>query len=190
MCGAGAIAAATMAITSAGSMYMQHEQAEAQADYQDTMYQRNRENSYDALSQRYGDIGTRQSQEQQAASERKEEVTRKARAEMATARVMAGESGVSGNSVDMALRDISGAAARDRSTVDQNLEWTLGQLQRQKTSSQTNAKNRINSVQPGQEPSDSALGIGLVNTAAQGYMQYDSVKPNSGGGGNSGGGSY
>ncbi|WP_189468409.1 virion core protein, T7 gp14 family [Litchfieldella qijiaojingensis] len=173
------IAATTMAVASAGSMYVQHEQAEARAEYQSEMYQRNKQNSYDALAQRYGDIGERQSQEQQAAAERKEEVTRQARAQMATARVMAGESGVSGNSVDTALRDISGAAARDRSTIDQNLEWTLGQLQRQKQSSRTGTVNRINSVQPGQKPSNLALGLGAASSAAQGYMQYDSVKPES-----------
>lgn len=179
MCDPTSIAAATMAVASAGSQYMQHEQAEAQAERQTQMYERNKQNTYEALGQKYGDINARQSQEQQAAAEKKEEITRKARSEMASARVKAGESGVTGNSVDMALRDISGAAARDRSTVDKNLDWTMGQMQRQKTSSHTNAKNRVNSVQPGQEPSDTALGLGIANSAAQGYMQYSSVKPQS-----------
>lgn len=185
MCEPMTIAATAMAVTQGASQIMQYQQADAQAEYQNEMFEKNRERSYDALARRYGDIGDRQSQEQQAAAERKEELTRQARAKMASARVAAGESGVTGTSVDLALRDISGAAARDRSTVDQNLDWTMQQLQRQKTSAQSNAVNRITSVRQGQKPSSTALGINLANTAAQGAMQYDSVSPKSGGGGSS-----
>lgn len=161
------------------STYQQHETAEARAEAQTKLYERNKTNANVALAQQYNDIGLRQQQEQQAAVQDRQALAREARARMATSRVAAGEAGVSGISVEMGLRDISGAAARDTSTVNQNLEWTLGQLQRQKQSARTGAKSRVNSVQPGQKPSSTALGLNLANTALQGYGQYSSTKPKS-----------
>lgn len=180
MCGVTAVAAATMAITSAASAYGQYQTAEAQAEYQNERYEQNKKNANEALAQKYGDIGVRQQQEQDAAAQRREDLSREAAAKRATSRVAAGEAGISGNSVAMALGDISGAAARDRSNVNANLDWTLGQLQRQKQSARTQTKGQINSVQQGQEPSKAALGVNLANTAASSYMQYDQVKPQGG----------
>ena len=177
MCEPMTIMAATMFATSAASQYQQYQVAGAQAEQQTKLYEQNRTNSYKALAQEYGDIGARQSQEQAASSERKEEIARQERAERASAIVRAGEAGVSGNSVALGLGDISGAAARDRSTVTRNLEWTMGQLQRRKASAQTSTINRINSMQTGSAPSKSALGLGIVNSGASSYMAYESSKP-------------
>jgi len=177
MCEPVTIMAATMFATSAASQYQQYQVAGAQAEQQTKLYEQNRTNSYKALAQEYGDIGARQSQEQAASSERKEEIARQERAERASAIVRAGEAGVSGNSVALGLGDISGAAARDRSTVTRNLEWTMGQLQRRKASAQTSTINRINSMQTGSAPSKSALGLGIVNSGASSYMAYESSKP-------------
>jgi hypothetical protein len=168
-----------MFATSAASQYQQSQAAEAKAEQQTKLYDQNRKNSYKALAQEYGDIGARQSQEQAASAERKEEIARQERAERASAIVRAGEAGVSGTSVSLGLGDVSGAAARDRSTVTRNLEWTMGQLQRRKASAQTGTINRINSMQKGSAPSKSALGIGIANSAASSYMNYESTKPKS-----------
>lgn len=172
-----ALAAAGMFATSAASQYGQYQAAQAQASMQNAIYDRNRQNAFRALAQEYGDISYRQSQEQQAAAEHKEEIARAERAQRASAIVRAGEAGITGLTPGMILRDISGAASRDRSTVSRNLEWTLGQLQRSKASAQTNTINQINSMQRGQSPSRLALGIGVANSAANSYMQYQSVKP-------------
>jgi hypothetical protein len=177
MCEPTTIMAATMFATSAASQYQQYQAAGAQAEQQTKLYEQNRTNSYKALAQEYGDIGARQSQEQAASAERKEEIARQERAERASAIVRAGEAGVSGNSVALGLGDISGAAARDRSTVTRNLEWTMGQLQRSKASAQTSTINRINSMQTGSAPSKSALGLGILNSGASSYMAYESSKP-------------
>jgi len=171
-----ALAAGAMFATQAVSQYQQYQVAESQAEYQNSLYQQNRENSFKALAQQYGDIGARQAQEQQASSEKKEEITRAERAKRAAAIVRSGEAGISGNTVNLNLGDISGAASRDRSAVNKNLEWTMGQLQRQKASAQTGAVNRINSVQKGTSPSKTALGVGLANSATSSYLQYESVK--------------
>ena len=177
MCEPTTIMAATMFATSAASQYQQYQVAGAKADQQDALYARNKGNSFKALAQEYGDIGARQSQEQAVSSENKEEIARNERAKRASATVRAGESGISGNSVALGLGDISGAAARDRSTVTRNLEWTMGQLQRRKSSAKTGAVNRINSMQKGQAPSSTALGLGVLNSGASSYMQYESTKP-------------
>lgn len=189
MCDPTAIAATAMTVVSTGAqMYGQQQQYEAavdQAEAQRNVFKQNRQNTYRALGREYGDINTRQSQEQQKAIEDKEERTREARSSMARARVAAGEAGIRGNSVSAGLRDISGAAARDRSTIDRNLNWTLGQLQRQKQSRQTQAVNRINSVPPGQAPSRGAAMAGVASTAAQGASSLASMQTQNNSYGNS-----
>lgn len=96
---------------------------------------------------------------------------------MARARVAAGEAGITGKSVHLGLRDISGAAARDRSTIDRNLDWTLSQLQRRKQSARTSTINRINSVPKGQEPSRGTALAGMASTAAGGTASLASMQP-------------
>lgn len=190
MCEPMTIAASMMAVQTGTSMMqqqMQYDAAGKQAEAQTEMFRQNRENAYKALGQQYGDINTRQSQEQQRAAEDKEQRTREARAQMARARVAAGEAGITGNSVRAGLNDISGAAARDRSTIDRNLNWTLSELQRNKTSARTSAINKINSVQPGQKPSSAARNLGLASTAAGGAAQIASMQPGNGSFGSSGG---
>ncbi|MCW4147919.1 hypothetical protein OM427_00020 [Halomonas sp. 18H] len=194
MCDPYMIAATTMtAISTGAQVYGQQQQYEAavdQAEAQRNMYKRNRQNTYKALGREYGDINTRQIQEQQKATEEKEERTREARSQMARARVSAGEAGITGNSVSAGLRDISGAAARDRSTIDRNLNWTLGQLQRQKQSRQTQAVNRINSVPKGQAPSKGAAYAGMASTAASGATQVAGMQPQNNSYGSNSGRSY
>jgi hypothetical protein len=174
------IAATAMAVGTGAQIYGQQQQYEAaaqRAQAQNQMYDQNRQNTYKALGIEYGDINTRQSQEQQKAVEDKEQRTRESRAQMARARVAAGEAGISGNSVRLGLRDISGAAARDRSTMDRNLNWTLGQLQRQKESRRTQSINRITSVPKGQAPSRGAALAGMASTAAGGAAQIAGMQP-------------
>ncbi|WGI26596.1 hypothetical protein QEN58_05930 [Halomonas alkaliantarctica] len=181
MCDPMSIAVTAMTVVSTGAqMYGQQQQYEAaaqRAEAQNKMYAQNRQNTYKALGREYGDINTRQSQEQQLATEEKEQRTRESRSQMARSRVAAGEAGISGNTVHLGLRDIGGAAARDRSTIDRNLNWTLGQLQRQKQSRQTAAVNRINSVSKGQPPSRGAALAGMASTAASGVTQAASLQP-------------
>ena len=159
MCEPMTIAATAMAVqTGVGMMQqnMQYDMAAQRAEAQNQMYKKNRENAYQALGRQYGDIGERQSQEQQRAAEEKEQRTREARAQMARARVAAGEAGITGNSVRLGMREISATASRDRSTIDRNLDWTLSQLQRRKRGAKTSTINRINSMQTGQAPSEGA----------------------------------
>lgn len=180
MCGVAAVTAAMMVVSTASQMYGQYQQyqlAGAQAAAQNAMYEQNQRSAYEAMARQYNDIGTRQAQEQQKAAEDRMEVTRQARAAMARARVAAGESGITGTSVRLGLQDISGAAARDLSTIDRNLNWSLTSLQQQKHSLQATTANRINSVAQGQQPSTGALVAGLGASAAQGYLSYQSVQP-------------
>lgn len=174
MCEPMTIAATTMAVASSVTQY---QTASAKADAQTDMYEQNRENANQALARQYGDISERQSQEAQAAGEAKGRETREARSQMARARVASGESGVTGNSVRLGLRDIGGAAARDRSTIDRNLSWTLSGLQQDKRSARTSTVNKINSVSPGQQPSQAALALNVGSQVAGGYMKAQNIKP-------------
>lgn len=180
MCEPMTIAATMMGVQTVTSMMGQQTQYAAQkqqAEAQNRMYEQNRTNAYKALGHQYGDIGTRQDQEKVAVAEQKEQRAREARAQMARARVASGEAGISGNSVRIGMRDISGAASRDFSTMDRNLSWTLAQLQTQKRSARTSTINQINSVQKGQKPSSSARYLGMASTAAQGATQIATMQP-------------
>ena len=153
MCDPVSIASTAMTVVSTGAqMYgqqQQYEMAAQRAEAQNKMYTQNRQNTYKALGREYGDINTRQSQEQQAATEEKEQRTREARSQMARARVAAGEAGITGNTVHLGLRDIGGSAARDR----------------------------FNSVSKGQPPSKGAALAGMASTAASGVASMASMQP-------------
>lgn len=167
-----AVTTALTVASTAVSYQQQTKQAEAQAEYM----QQSQQNSYTALNEQYEDIGAREQQEQASASQDRDKIERERRAKMATARVASGEAGILGNSIDLGLRDISGAAARDTSTVNTNLDWTLQSMQRQKKSAATQTQSQINSMQPTQGPSNIATGLELANIGAKTYGQYQANK--------------
>lgn len=176
MCSPTAMIATSM-VVGAGQQYMQYQQQSAMASAQSRRYEKNQDNAYEAMSQQYIDIGQRQQQEQQKALQDKEKIARERRAKMATSRVAAGEAGIRGLSVEQGLRDISGAASRDITNVNTNLDWTMQSLQKKKESVRSGTTNRINSMSPGQKPSKAAAGLGLASTGIKAYGQYGSIAP-------------
>lgn len=150
-----------------GSGVMQYQGAKAQAKAQTKLYEMNRQNSYAAMRQEYDAVQQRQLQEGEAALQQVEDRRLEALQEIATANVAAGESGVSGFSVERVLRDIGATAARDISTIEQNRDWSVQQLQNEKLGIQNTTVSRINSVSPGTKPSKWAAILGTASNAAQ-----------------------
>ena len=103
-----------------------------------------------------------QSQEHAAATQKVNENNRAAEAAKATARVSAGESGISGLSVDALLANLSGDQARYNESVNQNYENASMAIDNQRTNAQVNAASQINSLKTPKSPDylGAALKIG------------------------------
>lgn len=87
----------------------------------------------------------------------------------ATALTSAGESGVSGNSIDALMNELDASVLRGNTTTTQNLELSQRGTQRQLASNKRTAQSRINSVA---KPSKSATALSIAGTAASTGASY------------------
>lgn len=167
----------TLALTAGGlqigSGIMQYQNAKAQSKAQTAMYEMNQQNAYQAMRNDYMAVQQRQLQEQDAAAEQIAGRRLEALREVSTATVAAGESGVSGFSVERVLRDIGAVASRDISTIEQNRDWGTQQLQNELLGIKNTTVSRINSVSPGTKPNPWAYVFQTgADTAASGFTTY------------------
>lgn len=143
-----------------------------QASEQNAYYQQNRLNALQANADTQTSLNMRESQEQQAAADQKFETGLQVQAARATNITAAGENGVSGLSLEGLLNDISNKGARANANVDQNTDWTMAQLEAQKTSSSYQTVDRINSVKQATAPSLLDAGLKIAATGVDGYSKY------------------
>jgi hypothetical protein len=87
----------------------------------------------------------------------------------ATALTSAGESGVSGNSIDALMNELDASVLRGNTTTTQNLELSQRGTQRQLASNKRTAQSRINSVA---KPSKSATALSIAGTLASTAASY------------------
>jgi hypothetical protein len=174
MCEPTTIAAAAMAIASVGSAVSGYQAADAQADLQEKMYEQNKRNSYAAMRQGYITTQQRQAQEMEAASQQIQNRRLEAARQTATSNVAAGEAGVSGFSVERIMRDIGAMGGRDVSTIQQNRDWNVSQLQNQMLGLKNKTKSRIQSRSPGIDPSPVPYLLQGVKGVAGAYGTYSS----------------
>ena len=146
-----------VASTVAG-VYGQQQQAKAQNAYNDQQAK----NAMAAYRANLEQTNLMQSQEHAAATQKVNENNRAAEAAKATALVSAGESGISGLSVDALLANLSGEQARYNESVNQNYENASMAIDNQRTNAQVNAASQINSLKTPQSPDylGAALRIG------------------------------
>lgn len=171
MCNAGALAAGSFAMSVAESL-LNYRQASAQAKLQDKMYARNAENAISALIDTYGQLQERRQQELEASSEAIQQRRIEERKQLATARVAAGEAGVTGFSVDAILRDIGATASRDVSNIQQNRDWNLAQINQQMRGARAQAKNQIVTMVPGSSVSPWSAVFQIGKAGVDSYMLY------------------
>jgi len=157
MCDATAMLVLNVASTVAG-VYGQQQQAKAQQAYND----RQAKNTMEAYKANLEQTNLMQSQEHAAATQKVNENNRAAEAAKATARVSAGESGISGLSVDALLANLSGEQARYNESVNQNYENASMAIDNQRKNAQSNAASQINQLKTPQSPDylGAALRIG------------------------------
>ena len=157
MCDPAAMFALSVASTVAG-VEGQRQQAKAQNAYNDQQAK----NAMEAYRANLAQTNLQQSQEHAAATQKVNENNRAAEAAKAKALVSAGESGISGLSVDTLLADLSGEQARYNESVNQNYQNASMALDNQRTNAQVNAASQINSLKTPQSPDylGAALRIG------------------------------
>ena len=157
MCNATAMFALQVASTLAG-VEGQRQQAKAQSAYNDQQAK----NAMEAYRANLAQTNLMQSQEHAAATQKVNENNRAAEAAKAKALVSAGESGISGLSVDALLADLSGDQARYNESVNQNYENASMALDNQRTNAQVNAASQINKLETPKSPDylGAALKIG------------------------------
>ena len=148
-----------LSITSTvAGVYGQQQEAKAQQAYNEQQAK----NTMAAYRANLEQTNLMQSQEHAAATQKVNENNRAAEAAKATARVSAGESGISGLSVDALLANLSGDQARYNESVNQNYENASMAIDNQRTNAQVNAASQINSLKTPKSPDylGAALKIG------------------------------
>lgn len=172
MCEPMTIAAATMAVAAAGSAYTGYQGAKVNAQIQNHIQEQNEINSLASMQQSYVTTQQRQAQEMEAASEAIQNRRLEATKQLATATVASGESGVSGFSVERVLRDMLSMGSRDVTTIEQNRDWNVTQLDNQLNGIRTQAINNINSVTGGVSPSAWPYAFQAAGGMANAYGTY------------------
>ena len=158
MCGIPETMLALSIASTVSGVYGQQQQVKAQNAYNDQQAK----NAMEAYRANLEQTNLMQSQEHAAATQKVNENNRAAEAAKATARVSAGESGISGLSVDALLANLSGEQARYNESVNQNYENASMAIDNQRTNAQVNAASQINSLKTPQAPDylGAALKIG------------------------------
>jgi hypothetical protein len=158
---------------SAVGQYMQANQA---AKNQDKLYEQNKENSQQTFVNEQGQLQQKQEQEQQQEAQQSYEMSQEHQRDQAKEVNAAASNGQAGLSVESLLQDLDRQELDRQNAAHTNLEWTLEDLQNQKSASAHNELSNINSVQPGQYPSMGELALGIAGAGMNAYSTYSGAK--------------
>lgn len=147
-----------------------------QAEITNQLYEQNQENAATANHDKQRALNEQQTQVMASASAEKFDTSLEARSARATNAVAAGESGVQGVTIDGLMRDIYAQEGRANDRVDQNTDWTLGQIQADKKASNAQMVDRINSAPRGQKPSFLNLGLQIAGGGMDAYSTTAKLK--------------
>lgn len=177
MCYPVAIALAGLALTAATTAYSYNEQSKAtkaQNEFNQEAADEGSKLANESFKQQASAVQLRQTQEADAVTQAKTENAKKAAQARATARVAAGEAGVSGLSVDALMNEYSRQEADQNSALTDNLASTNSQLQSDLGGIRANALDRSLSLRrPGVNgPSAGAAALGFASQATDIYRQY------------------
>lgn len=155
-------------LSTGASLFAQSQQASAQADAAEVQ-QKN------IITSRNANLANIENQRQQVEADAREQVNQNTiagRAAMATARVSAGESGVSGLSVDALLRDLGGAVGRDNAAVSTNLGRQEQALNAQMTNTYISSNSQLNSIQTPTQPNYLGAALKIGQAGLDAYSGY------------------
>ncbi len=115
------------------------------------------------------DIQARLREEETATEIQKQDVVREGIESAATARASAGESGVSGLSVDLLLGSIEGQVGTARSRLDLQQDFITSQLRREEEAAEAQRQGRVNTR--GRGPGLSSLLFGAASGVVEGVTR-------------------
>nr|WP_217345073.1 hypothetical protein [Noviherbaspirillum sp. L7-7A]MBV0879292.1 hypothetical protein [Noviherbaspirillum sp. L7-7A] len=168
MCEPASITLAITAASAAAGVAQQSAQASAQNKYN----AKQRENSIIARNQNLSQIEVQKQQVSQQAGEKTFQNDLAAQKALSTAKVSAGENGVSGLSVDSLLGEIEASQMRYNTSVGANLTDNVNALNMQRENVQTSAVNQVSQLKTPQAPD--YLGAALKIGGA--YSTYQKAK--------------
>jgi len=157
--------------TAAAGVVAQQQAASAQEAANMRQYQ----NAMTARATNINQTNLAQQQEREGAMQRLEQNDLAARAGAATARVSAGESGVSGLSVDALLADLGNKSNRFQTAVETNYDRASSAIALQRENVNTNAASQINSLKTPAMPDYFSAALRIGN-AAYNYQNPDKVR--------------
>lgn len=153
----------TLMVLSAASSVAQVFAQQQAADAQNRANRQQYANTMAARAANLNQTNLEMSQEREASMQKLEENNLKAREATSTARVAAGESGVSGLSVDALLADLGTKQNRYNSSVVTNYDRALGAIENQRQNISTNAASQINSLKTPAMPDYFTAGLRIGN---------------------------
>ncbi len=162
------IMTAMTAAQTAAQFIGQQQQASAMADYQQRMYQQNKEIADQAAVDQYQGLGTRTYQEREAAALDIMNASRAAREAMATARVSSGEAGVSGASTDALLQDFERRQFEYTYGRQRSQDFREQAFEEQKKGIRSQQQGRVLSMLP--KPVERPSFLGAALRIGAGYM--------------------
>lgn len=152
------------------------------ANQQNALYLANAQNAKDAMMNDARSLNLRQDQEAKSKAQKVLENSLDGARKVATGTVAAGESGVSGNSVQRILDSYERTKSVNQGTIERNFDMVSDQLDAERQGLQYTFKNRVNSVSKGYAPSafDAGLGIaasvgGTALVASSGLKENESL---------------
>lgn len=170
-----ALAMTSMAMQVGGGI-ADYQAQSAQAEMQSQMHALNKHNALESMRLGYETAGKQQQQEGAAAADQKMDRRIQMWRDMGSARASNAESGVTGFSMNRILRDTGAVASRDFANIDQNRDWSMGQVQDQKRGLKNETRTRIDSMSKGTKPSAWGSVFRVGGGLAQTGMQYHSMK--------------
>jgi hypothetical protein len=156
--------------TAAVSVYGQQQAASAQAEANQRQY----DNIMRARAANINQTNLMQQQEREGAMQRMEENNLKGAAAQATARTAAGESGISGLSVDSLLADLGTKQNRFNSSVETNYDRSSQAIAIQRENVDTNAASQINQLKTPTMPDYFSAALRIGNAA---YRYNNNLSP-------------
>jgi len=116
---------------------------------QNAMAAANEKSTLASYQAQMGQLQLQRGQINQQASENESEVAKAEQAKMAQLRVAAGESGVSGNSVERSANELTQSLSQDNATLEGNRKNTINQTSAQALGIRAQSQSQMNSVRRG-----------------------------------------
>lgn len=158
-----------LAIASAVSTAMSVNAQQQAADQQAASNQRQYENSMRAMAANVNQTNAEHMQQREASIQKLSENNMTATAAKATATTSAGESGISGLSVDALLADLSGRQGRYTDSVTTNYQNAEMAINNQRENIGINAASQINNLKTPQAPDYVGAALRIGTTAYDYY---------------------